>query len=180
MCMCMAGATCSALPRCITFIAYAEYAAAHGLPKLRQPTLLECRVRHACRRYRLQDHPVADDQPARQLLADIDRADSDPEVRADAFGTAVLAPAVGAIDAWPATKNMQAHIIVSLQCISADEPSNTSSIGCCAGRKLCYDPKTLLQTLVGRDTECGGTGASGDARLLAHFKHDLLSGFSPK
>lgn len=49
----------------------------------------------ACRRYRLQDHPLAEGDPVREVLADIDRAEKDPEIRADAFGNAMLSAAVG-------------------------------------------------------------------------------------
>lgn len=48
-----------------------------------------------CRRYRLQNHPLTADNPAQQLLADIDSAENDYEVRADAFGNAMLSPEVG-------------------------------------------------------------------------------------
>lgn len=94
------------------------------------------------RRYRLQDHPLAEEDSAREVLAEINHAENDPEIRADAFGNAMLSAT--------------------------------------AGRKLCYDPQTLLQTLVERDADCDGTGANGDARPMAHYVHDLLAGFAPK
>ncbi len=49
-----------------------------------------------------------------------------------------------------------------------------------AGRPLCYDPQTLLQTLVPRGSACTGSGAAGDPRPMAHYTHDPLQGFVPK
>ena len=67
-----------------------------------------------------------------------------------------------------------------LNCRGLNHVLEIACVHSVAGRKLCYDPRTLLQTLVGNDARCSGTGAASDNRPMAHYKHDLLAGFAPK
>lgn len=67
----------------------------HAIAGITTTYLTNVGAKCRCRRYRLQNHSLAADNPAQELLADINTAESDYEARADAFGNATLSPDVG-------------------------------------------------------------------------------------
>lgn len=57
----------------------------------------------------------------------------------------------------------------------------TEVLGAYVGnRKICYLPVPALQTLAPAEADCSGSGAPGDDRLMAHYRHAPLQGAAPR